>query len=473
MAMGRTGRVNVTFGGEINYTDGKRLNIMALPAGTTLTPYQTKVFYGALDHETAHLRFTNFKEVTVKREDEPVLFHLFNLVEDIRIENAQIDAYPGCRAYLDALTEYVDQQAQTSKEERAKKGQPETSMIYRELYAAYRQVDSGTVTDDLGQHPELKPIKDLLAARMPFLTSTALAEQLARDVYDLLPKGVDYAGPNPMPTSSYLSLRGLASAAIKETEVRERTEGLKQLVEQIKQDNGIKTPAGPHNLRPNPYRQKGDRILPPVDTRVFRERRSRDMVNSALEVTLDLSSSMNTTLVRQAAIISAESLAGVRGVALSVTGWTAQREYNKRKVNTDRNTGGRLDAMRFMIFKEWTEPYTKAKDRLGAIQTSGFTPLGEGYAHAYERVLQRREPRRILWLVSDGEPYFDRKDNRHSDFLLMERIHGKCKQAGIETLGLCIGRHVNLKPYVDNCIEVNDCSELPAALLALLKKTLR
>lgn len=74
------------------------INIPALPAGTVMTEHQYRVYNGYIDHEAAHVRYTDF-DILKAASSEPVLRHMINIVEDIRIENKQIDYYPGSRKF--------------------------------------------------------------------------------------------------------------------------------------------------------------------------------------------------------------------------------------------------------------------------------------------------------------------------------------------------------------------------------------
>ncbi len=205
---------------------------------------------------------------------------------------------------------------------------------------------------------------------------------------------------------------------------------------------------------------------------IFKERRDKNLINTSVELLLDLSVSMNEILVRSAAIVLAEALGAIPEIKLSISGFTTNGRYSSRS-----GPGiGRLQGMDILIFKDYSEPYTKSRAKLGAIETYGSTPLGCAYGKALERILNRTEPRRIIFLVTDGTPDFLKADRRHSDYLLMETIHKKAKRLGIETLGLGIGteRTVSfLRRYVDKCERIQDIETLPRTLLQILKGVVR
>lgn len=92
--LGRRYGVQVEIGGEEAYTDGKTIHIPALPldADDTLLTLAR----GYIDHEAAHIRFTDFEALSTQAKDELDRF-LWNALEDYRVEHAMSALYPGCR----------------------------------------------------------------------------------------------------------------------------------------------------------------------------------------------------------------------------------------------------------------------------------------------------------------------------------------------------------------------------------------
>lgn len=99
-AIGRRYGVNVTIGGDDAYTDGKTINIPALPQDGD-ERLKTLV-NGYLDHEASHCRFTDF---SVQRAGgkRPFQHWLENALEDVRIETLMGQTYPGSKKHLSDL----------------------------------------------------------------------------------------------------------------------------------------------------------------------------------------------------------------------------------------------------------------------------------------------------------------------------------------------------------------------------------
>jgi cobalamin biosynthesis protein CobT len=95
-AYGRTFNIPVQVGGDEAMTDGKVIRIPAV-ADTVKT-----LAYGYLAHEAGHVRFTDFG---LARHATPLGRAIENIIEDVRIENAMIRAYPGTRSTLDSVVD--------------------------------------------------------------------------------------------------------------------------------------------------------------------------------------------------------------------------------------------------------------------------------------------------------------------------------------------------------------------------------
>jgi hypothetical protein len=98
--LGRKLGVNVVFGTTQAKTDGQTIYLPDLPNDDI-----TRVLAnGYIDHEGAHIRYTDF---TVPQLPTPLGYSLQNLLEDIRIERALGQALPGCQKNLAQLNGYL------------------------------------------------------------------------------------------------------------------------------------------------------------------------------------------------------------------------------------------------------------------------------------------------------------------------------------------------------------------------------
>lgn len=86
--------VTVEIGGTEAYTDGKSIHIPAMPQEADATVLALVRAY--VDHESAHIRGTDF---TCLRNAQLTPFekHIWNIIEDWRVEHKLSAIFPGCR----------------------------------------------------------------------------------------------------------------------------------------------------------------------------------------------------------------------------------------------------------------------------------------------------------------------------------------------------------------------------------------
>lgn len=92
--LGRKYGVQVRIGGRDAYTDGNVIQLPSLPLDCDET--LLGLARGCLDHEAAHIRDTDFEALKAANLT-PLEKHVWNIVEDWRVENVLAGIYPGCR----------------------------------------------------------------------------------------------------------------------------------------------------------------------------------------------------------------------------------------------------------------------------------------------------------------------------------------------------------------------------------------
>ena len=105
----------------------------------------------------------------------------------------------------------------------------------------------------------------------------------------------------------------------------------------------------------------------------------------------------------------------------------------------------------------------RVKSRTGAfaLSPSGSTPMTEAIWFGAAALLRCREPRKVLIVMTDGQP---------NDKLSTLEILQRCRDSGIETVGIGLGIEVShLFPVA---IAINDFRELRSQLFELSKTLL-
>jgi len=107
-ALGRTLGITVLFKGNQAYTDGRTIVLPALKM--MADERELGLVQGYLDHEAAHIRYTDFKVETewctknqYPKQRRAILHLVANVLEDIRIEQLLPREYPGTKLHLTRL----------------------------------------------------------------------------------------------------------------------------------------------------------------------------------------------------------------------------------------------------------------------------------------------------------------------------------------------------------------------------------
>ena len=102
--LGRKYGVKVEIGGGEAYTNGETIHLPALPVDIPDT--FLALSRGFLDHEAAHIRDTDF-HVLRQAGLSPLEMHVWNTVEDWRVENRLAGVFPGIRGNFNWLIRHI------------------------------------------------------------------------------------------------------------------------------------------------------------------------------------------------------------------------------------------------------------------------------------------------------------------------------------------------------------------------------
>jgi cobalamin biosynthesis protein CobT len=102
--LGRKYGVKVEIGGTDAYTDGAVIRLPSLPGDVPDT--LLAMARGYLDHEAGHVRDTDFQALKAASLT-PIEKHVWNTLEDHRVEHKLASIFPGCRQNFDWLIAHV------------------------------------------------------------------------------------------------------------------------------------------------------------------------------------------------------------------------------------------------------------------------------------------------------------------------------------------------------------------------------
>jgi cobalamin biosynthesis protein CobT len=307
--------------------------------------------------------------------------------------------------------------------------------------ATDKQGDSGggvgaTVGVETGDEEEPEPV----SAELSRIVQTVLGEILQSDGgYRVLNASEDEAIKPKVHPHDRLTYQAIKSGMGPELgTVRRKLERVLVAMKESGWENGKRS--GRLNVRRNA------RKIIELRPDVFKKRVEESTVNAAMSVLVDLSGSMSSDgklrLATQATIAVVEALDGT-GIPIEVSGhytfvsgltkqvWDDMDEDMKRAVS-------RAQSIRNIVFKGFDDPLSRCRDGIGGMprMSSGANADGDAILMAAKRLLDRREDRKVMLVLSDGQPAYsayNRDIHKHTRDCVQW-----CVEQGIEIVGLGI-----------------------------------
>ncbi len=224
-------------------------------------------------------------------------------------------------------------------------------------------------------------------------------------------------------------------------------------------------------------------LLNQGSNKVFRQIKECESDSVAVSLLIDLSGSMNGPrihLARQVAILFAETLNQLR-LPSEVIGFTtepAKRTFSRLQQETgmDIQELSKLYARYFpcvySIFKAFEEPFRLLKPRVPAMNALEYTPIDDAILFTAKRIIIRKETRKIILVLTDGEPYSGNPTMLQSVIKHLEENLLKCEKAGIECVAIGIQTEY-VKRFFKEYVVVQNLPELPKAFYAKFSELLR
>jgi cobaltochelatase CobT len=192
------------------------------------------------------------------------------------------------------------------------------------------------------------------------------------------------------------------------------------------------------------------------DPKVFARRVVKPAPNTAIHLLLDKSDSMDEpvlgdkhqcvtnrlSIALEASMALALAFEGIAGVNPCMTAFP-----------------GRDDTSVFRLLEHGER--VRAHSAAFSLRAGGTTPMTEAVWFAAAALLRCREPRKVLLVMTDGQP---------NDILSTLEILQRCRHSGIETVGVGLG--IDVSHLFPVAITINELRELRTQLFALSKAVL-
>lgn len=495
--LGKQYNIQVEIGGTQAYTNGKTIHLPALKMDSD--KLLIKMTRGYIDHEAAHIRYTNF-QLLQQTNLTKVQLHLFNIIEDWRVETLLGNHFPGCRKNFDFIIAYL-----FGKERQKAESKTPVFFVLEYILLTVRSWDNSEVEENrmfsreemVTACPGIEKELDtcLQTVRLSTLTTQdAITKALLLE--SIIKKWIpEQTQESKYPAQNHDDVQNQQDASSTETQnsvenMFPKTMGTILREKLCAQAGEIKTehctvakvrPITPEAI-PSDMLRNIDRITKGLSVRlqgfmqsislsasypstrgrlnttklfrvrtgnpkVFTQKTEAVAVNTSLHILLDASASMYgkpMELATASCHAIASACSGIKGLSIAITAFNGNYRGDVGLVYPLLKAGQPVHA------------------RIG-ILPSGGTPLAPALWWVMQQFLFARERRKMLFILTDGQPH---------DLTATQKALVMAKKIGLETYGIgMLDQSINnLLPDASRVIY--RLEELPVALFGLLRDVL-
>ncbi len=221
-------------------------------------------------------------------------------------------------------------------------------------------------------------------------------------------------------------------------------------------------------------------IVSPGTSMAYKTEKDVEFKDTIVTLLIDNSGSMRGRPISIAAI-SADILArtlersGVKTEILGFTtrAWKGGQSREQWLADGKPPNPGRLNDLRHIIYKKADEPWRRARRNLGLMMREGLLKEnidGEALLWAHNRLLGRREDRRILMVISDGAPVDDSTLSVNSAGYLESHLRKVIewieKASPVQLVAIGIGHDVTR--YYRRAVTIMDVEQLGGTIIEQL-----
>ena len=221
-------------------------------------------------------------------------------------------------------------------------------------------------------------------------------------------------------------------------------------------------------------------IVSPGSSMAYKVEKDVEFKDTVVTLLIDNSGSMRGRPISIAAIsadIMARTLerSGVKTEILGFTtrAWKGGQSREAWLADGKPQNPGRLNDLRHIIYKEADEPWRRARRNLGLMMREGLLKEkidGEALMWAHNRLIGRREDRRILMVISDGAPVDDSTLSVNSAGYLESHLRSVIEwiesRSPVQLVAIGIGHDVTR--YYRRAVTIMDVEQLGGTIIEQL-----
>ncbi len=222
-------------------------------------------------------------------------------------------------------------------------------------------------------------------------------------------------------------------------------------------------------------------IIDPMQPLSFKMESNTQFRDTVVSLLIDNSGSMRgrpISVAASCADILAQTLerCGVKVEILGFTTktWKGGKSREQWLTQNKLHNPGRLNDLCHIIYKSADTPWRRARRNLGLMMQEGLLKEnidGEALIWAHQRLLSRREQRRILMVISDGAPVDDSTLSVNSSNYLEKHLRAVIQEiqthSPIELIAIGIGHDVTR--YYQRAVTIMNAEELADAITKQLE----
>ncbi len=217
-------------------------------------------------------------------------------------------------------------------------------------------------------------------------------------------------------------------------------------------------------------------VATPTTPLSFKKEKDTEFRDTIVTLLLDNSGSMRGRPISIAAIcadVLARTLercsVKVEILGFTTRAWKGGQSREKWLADGRPQQPGRLNDLRHIIYKSADAPWRRVRPNLGLMMKEGLLKEnidGEALEWAHRRMVNRREVRKILMVISDGAPVDDSTLSVNPANYLEKHLRDVIamveKRKAVELLAIGIGHDVTR--YYDRAVTITDVEQLAGAM---------